>query len=80
MNSSQALAPRDGHVLVNIRKFTGVAFTRLAELVARDMFDDTVSRLLKACVRSGLCVLISGPRGRERPRCCPASPRSWNHT
>ncbi|MBO0731532.1 MAG: CpaF family protein, partial [Acidimicrobiaceae bacterium] len=54
---------RDGHVLVNIRKFTGVAYTRLSELVARDMFDDTVSRLLKACVRSGLSLLVSGAPG-----------------
>jgi pilus assembly protein CpaF len=45
---------RDGHVLVNIRKFTGVAFKSLDELVERDMFDDGVADFLRACVRARL--------------------------
>ncbi len=54
---------RDGHVLINIRKFTGVAFRHLRELVARDMLDGRTASFLFACVRSGLSVLIAGPPG-----------------
>jgi pilus assembly protein CpaF len=39
---------RDGHVLVNIRKFTGVAFHSLDELVDRDMLDAKVAAFLRA--------------------------------
>lgn len=54
---------RDGHLLVNIRKFTGVRYTRLRELVERDMLDATVASFLRACVRSGLSMLIAGAPG-----------------
>lgn len=54
---------RDGHLLVNIRKFTGVRYTRLRELVERDMLDGTVANFLRACVRSGLSMLIAGAPG-----------------
>jgi pilus assembly protein CpaF len=54
---------RDGHVLINIRKFTGVAFRHLRELVSRDMLDGRTASFLFACVRSGLSILIAGPPG-----------------
>jgi pilus assembly protein CpaF len=54
---------RDGHVLVNIRKFSGVAHRSLAELVERGMLDATTTRFLHACVRSGLSVLVAGAPG-----------------
>jgi pilus assembly protein CpaF len=54
---------RDGHVLVNIRKFTGVQIKQLSQLVRLDMLDPTVATFLRACVRSGLSVLVAGPPG-----------------
>src|SRR5258708_5254237 len=54
---------RDGHVLVNIRKFTGVAFHRLDELVERGMLGPTVASFLRACVRARLSVVFAGAPG-----------------
>ena len=66
---------RDGHVLVNIRKFTGVAFRSLGELVERDMLDTAVANFLKACVRARLSVLFAGAPGSGKTTlmsCCAA--------
>jgi pilus assembly protein CpaF len=54
---------RDGHALVNIRKFSGVQHRTLRELISLDMLDQPTARFLQACVRSGLSVLIAGPPG-----------------
>jgi len=54
---------RGGHVMVNIRKFTGVAFHDLRELVDHDMLTAEVADLLRACVRAGLTVLVAGAPG-----------------
>ncbi len=54
---------RDGHLLVNIRKFTGMAIKDLAELVGRGMLDDRTAMFLRACVRSGLSVIVAGAPG-----------------
>jgi pilus assembly protein CpaF len=54
---------RDGHVLVNIRKFSGLQRRTLAELIDLDMLDTTTARLLHACVRSGLSILVAGVPG-----------------
>ena len=54
---------RDGHLLVNIRKFSGVVHRSISELVDRGMLDATTARFLVACVRSGLSVLIAGAPG-----------------
>ncbi len=54
---------RDGHVLVNVRKFTGLRLRSLAELVERDMLDQPAAEVLRACVRAGLSVLVAGPPG-----------------
>ena len=54
---------RDGHLLVNIRKFSGVIHRSLAELIERDMLDTATARFLRACVRSGLSILVAGAPG-----------------
>ncbi|MDP8969038.1 MAG: Flp pilus assembly complex ATPase component TadA, partial [Actinomycetota bacterium] len=66
---------RDGHMLVNIRKFTGVAFHSLDDLVASDMFAKPVADLFKACVRSRLSMVFAGPPGSGKTTllsCCAA--------
>jgi hypothetical protein len=45
---------RGGHVLVNVRKFTGVPFASLDELVDRGMLTARVAAFLRACVRARL--------------------------
>ena len=50
-------------MLVNIRKFTGVAYRDLRELVALDMLDEHTAAFLRACVRSGLSILVAGAPG-----------------
>ena len=54
---------RDGHVLVNIRKFTGVAYRELGELVEQQMLDQTTGAFLRSCVRSGLSTVVAGAPG-----------------
>ncbi len=54
---------RDGHTLVNVRKFTGLRLRTLGELVEHDMLDGPSAGFLRACVRAGLSVLIAGPPG-----------------
>jgi pilus assembly protein CpaF len=54
---------RDGHMLVNIRKFTGVNIRSLGELVARDMLDVAAAEFLRAAVRSGATVVMAGAPG-----------------
>jgi pilus assembly protein CpaF len=66
---------RDGHVLVNIRKFTGVAYRHLDELVDRDMLDTRVAAFLRACVRARLSIVFSGSPGSGKTTllsCCAA--------
>ncbi len=66
---------RDGHVLVNIRKFTGVAYRSLDELVEHDMFDARVADFLRACVRARLSMIFAGAPGSGKTTmlsCCAA--------
>ena len=66
---------RDGHVLVNIRKFTGIPFKSLDELVERDMLDTTVAAFLRACVRARLSIVFAGAPGSGKTTllsCCAA--------
>jgi pilus assembly protein CpaF len=66
---------RDGHLLVNIRKFTGVAYRSLGELVERGMLDDRVAAFLRACVRARLSIVFSGAPGSGKTTmlsCCAA--------
>ena len=54
---------RGGHVLVNIRKFTGIPFKTLGELVDRGMLTNQVAHFLRACVHSRLSIVFAGPPG-----------------
>jgi len=64
-----------GHLMVNIRKFTGVTFRRLDELVERGMLGPQVAAFLSACVRAGLTIVVAGPPGSGKTTlmsCCTA--------
>jgi pilus assembly protein CpaF len=66
---------RDGHVLVNIRKFTGVPFRSLDDLVARDMLDAAAADFLRAAVRARQSIVFAGPPGSGKTTmlaCCAA--------
>lgn len=66
---------RDGHMLVNIRKFTGVAFRSMDELVSQGMLNASAAAFLRTSVRSGLSVVIAGPPGAGKTTllsCCAA--------
>jgi pilus assembly protein CpaF len=66
---------RGGHVMVNIRKFTGVQFRSLDELVERDMLTPPAAAFLRACVQARLSIVFSGPPGAGKTTllsCCAA--------
>lgn len=64
---------RGGHLMVNIRKFTGVAYTDLGQLVARGTLTPTVADLLVAAVRSRASIVFAGAPGSGKTTmlsCC----------
>ncbi|MGH9273906.1 MAG: CpaF family protein [Acidimicrobiales bacterium] len=64
-----------GHVMVNIRKFTGVAFRNLDQLVEREMLSSQVAGFLAACVKAGLTIVVAGAPGSGKTTlmsCCTA--------
>lgn len=66
---------RGGHVMVNIRKFTGVAFRSLDELVERAMLTGAAAGFLRACVRARLTIVFAGAPGSGKTTmlsCCAA--------
>lgn len=66
---------RGGHVIVNIRKFTGVPFKSLDELVDRDMLDSSAAAFLRAAVGARLSIIFAGPPGSGKTTmlsCCAA--------
>lgn len=66
---------RGGHYLVNIRKFTGVAFTSLDELVAAEMMPWPAAEFLRACVRARQTIVFAGAPGSGKTTllsCCAA--------
>jgi pilus assembly protein CpaF len=66
---------RGNHVLVNIRKFTGVAFNSLDELVNENMLSQPVARLLSACMQVPQTVVFAGAPGAGKTTmlsCCAA--------
>jgi pilus assembly protein CpaF len=66
---------RDGHVLVNIRKFTGVPFRTLDDLVGRDMLDGPAAEFLRAAVRARQSIVFAGAPGSGKTTmlsCCAA--------
>lgn len=54
---------RGGHIMVNIRKFTGVAFRELEQLVDREMLTVRAAGFLRACARAKLTVVFAGAPG-----------------
>ena len=66
---------RGGHLMVNIRKFTGVAFRTLDELVERSMLTGQVAAFLRAAVRARQTIVIAGAPGSGKTtllNCCAA--------
>ena len=62
-------------MLVNIRRFTGVAFKHLDELVERDMLNRPVAAFLRACIHAQLSIIFAGPPGSGKTTlmsCCTA--------
>lgn len=66
---------RGGHLIVNIRRFTGVAFRHLGELVDRGMLPPAVAAFLRAAVQARLSIVFAGPPGSGKTTllsCCAA--------
>ncbi len=66
---------RGGHVMVNIRKFTGVAFRNLDQLVERDMLPAVAAAFLAGCVRARQTIVVAGAPGSGKTTlmsCCAA--------
>lgn len=66
---------RGSHLLVNIRRFTGVAFTSLEELTDRGMMSPQVAHFLAAAVTARLSIVFAGPPGSGKTTllsCCAA--------
>ena len=64
---------RGGHLMVNIRKFTGVAYRDLGELVDNSMLPFEVARFLQACVRARQTIVFAGAPGSGKTTmlsCC----------
>jgi pilus assembly protein CpaF len=54
---------RGGHLLVNIRRFTGVAYRSLEQLVAGGMLSLEVATLLRTAVRARASIVVAGAPG-----------------
>lgn len=62
-----------GHVMVNIRKFTNVAFHDLDQLVDRGMLTPEAARFLTACVQARTSIVFAGAPGSGKTTmlsCC----------
>jgi pilus assembly protein CpaF len=66
---------RGGHMIVNIRKFTGMAFRTLDELVETETLTVQAANFLRTCVRSNQTMIFSGVPGSGKTTllsCCAA--------
>lgn len=64
---------RGGHLMVNIRRFTGVPYTRLEELVTTGTLERDSARFLALAARSGATMLFAGAPGSGKTTllsCC----------
>ena len=64
-----------GHLLVNIRKFTGVTFKSLAELTELGTLTQRVADFLRVCVRTRQTIVFAGAPGSGKTTmlsCCAA--------
>jgi pilus assembly protein CpaF len=66
---------RGGHIMVNIRKFTGITFRSLDELVERSMLTHDAAEFLKGCVKARQTIVFAGAPGAGKTtmlNCCAA--------
>ncbi len=66
---------RDAHIIVNIRKFTGVNIRSLDELAIRGTIEPSTAMFLRAAVRSGATMVMAGAPGSGKTTmlsCCAA--------
>lgn len=66
---------RGGHMVINIRKFTGVAIRSLDELVDRRMLTNDAAQFLRACVEARQTIVFAGAPGAGKTTmlsCCAA--------
>jgi pilus assembly protein CpaF len=66
---------RGGHVLVNIRRFSGVQVRSLDELVGLEMLTAQAAQFLRACVQARLSIVFAGAPGSGKTTllsCCAA--------
>lgn len=66
---------RGGHIMVNIRKFTGVAIADLDELVDRGTLNQQVASFLRECVKAQVSIVFAGAPGAGKTTllsCCAA--------
>jgi len=66
---------RGGHLMVNIRKFTGVAFNRLEQLVEMGTISAHAAEFLAAAVRARASIVVAGAPGSGKTTllsCCTA--------
>lgn len=66
---------RGGHTMVNVRKFTGITFRNLDELVGREMLSAPVAEFLRGCVKANRTIVFSGAPGAGKTtmlNCCVA--------
>ena len=66
---------RGGHTIINIRKFTGVTFRSLDELVDRSMLSPKAADFLRGCVLARQTIVFAGAPGAGKTtmlNCCAA--------
>ncbi len=66
---------RGGHLMVNVRKFTGIAFRNLNELVEREVLSASAARFLRCCVHARQTMVFAGAPGAGKTtmlNCCVA--------
>ena len=66
---------RGGHLIFNIRKFTGIAFSSLNDLTAIGTLTREIAEFLRAAVRARLSILFAGAPGTGKTTllgCCAA--------
>ncbi|MCY4457235.1 MAG: ATPase, T2SS/T4P/T4SS family [Acidimicrobiaceae bacterium] len=67
---------RGGHTMVNVRKFTGITFRNLDELVEREMLTSAVAKFLRGCVTARQTMVFAGAPGAGKTtmlNCCVAA-------